>query len=256
MPRRSRRIAESGIYHVMLRAVNRDPLFLDDTARTTFLRAVEQMRDTSGCAVLAYCLMSNHVHLVLETGDEPIGAAVKRLGVRYAWWFNHRYGRVGHLFQDRFLSRPVEDDAYFVTLIRYVWDNPVKAGLVTRPEDYPWSSCRFFGGASPLVDDERLGTLLPRGFREWDVPDLASFDPPAAKGGRPRLVSGETAATYLASASGARTPREFLSLDRDLQRSAVRALRQRCVPFSAIAEACGLSLTSVKRLHVAAQPPR
>lgn len=104
MPRRARRTAGSGIYHVMLRGVNRDPIFLDDEDRTYFLRALKTVRDASGCRVLAYCLMDNHVHLVLRTGAEPLGAVVKRLGVRYVARFNRRYDRVGHLFQDRFKS--------------------------------------------------------------------------------------------------------------------------------------------------------
>ena len=98
MARRARQRAESGIYHVMLRGVNRDAIFLEDADRERFLRALTLTREASGCRVLAYCLMTNHVHLVLRTGDEPLGAAVKRLCVRYAGWFNHKYGRVGHLF--------------------------------------------------------------------------------------------------------------------------------------------------------------
>lgn len=128
MPRRPRQLAESGIYHVMLRGVNRDAIFLDDEDCSRFLHSLGQAKDASGCSVLAYCLMSNHAHLVLRTGDEPIGAVVKRLGVRYAGWFNRKYGRIGHLFQDRFRSLPVEDDAYFVTLLRYVWNNPLRPG--------------------------------------------------------------------------------------------------------------------------------
>ncbi len=162
MPRHPRKLAESGIYHVMLRGVNRDAIFLDDEDCARFLHSLGQAKEASGCSVLAYCLMSNHAHLVLRTGDEPIGAVVKRLGVRYAGWFNRKYGRVGHLFQDRFKSLPVEDDAYFVTLLRYVWNNPVEAGLVELPEEYLWSSRRLLGRESPLVDGEHeLRRLLP-----------------------------------------------------------------------------------------------
>ncbi len=95
------------------------------------------------------------MHLVLRTGDEPIGTVVKRLGVRYAGWFNRKYGRVGHLFQDRFASVPVEDDAYFLTLLRYVWNNPVEAGLATRADEYRWSSRRLLGEESDLARPER-----------------------------------------------------------------------------------------------------
>ncbi len=111
MTRQARRLAESGIYHVMLRGVNRDAVFLEDEDREWFLHALAATKEASGSVVLAYCLMSNHVHLILRTPGEAIGKVLQRLGVRYAGWFNRKYGRVGHLFQDRFMSLPVEDDA-------------------------------------------------------------------------------------------------------------------------------------------------
>lgn len=79
--------------------------------------------------------MTNGVHLVVRTTREPLAIVMKRLGPRFAGWFNRKYGRVGHLFQDRFRSRPVDTDEYLLTLLRYVWANPVQAGLATRPED-------------------------------------------------------------------------------------------------------------------------
>ena len=88
MPRRARQPAESQIYHVMLRGVNRAEIFLEPEDYDRFLVALARVRDASGCQVLAYCLMPNHVHLVLRTPVEPIGSVMKRLGVRYAGWFN------------------------------------------------------------------------------------------------------------------------------------------------------------------------
>jgi REP element-mobilizing transposase RayT len=102
-------LAESGVYHVMMRGVNKDAIFLEDEDRVRFLHALTLTKQASGCIVLAYCLMTNHVHLVLQTPDEPISLVMKRLGVRYVGWFNRKYSRVGHLFQDRFASIRVED---------------------------------------------------------------------------------------------------------------------------------------------------
>ncbi|MGC4153034.1 MAG: transposase [Propionicimonas sp.] len=156
MPRRARQLSESGIYHVMLRGINRQAIFLDDEDHLRFLRHLSTTRERSGCHILAYCLMKNHVHLVLRTLDEPVGQVVKRLAVRYAWWHNTKYGRIGHVFQDRFRSRPVEDDEYFITLLRYVWNNPVKAGIVGRPDQYRWSSL----SRNALVDQDVLLSLI------------------------------------------------------------------------------------------------
>ncbi len=256
MPRRARQLAESGVYHVMLRGVNRDAIFLEDADCARFLDALAEARDASRCTVLAYCLMSNHVHLVLQTSDEPIGAVVKRLGVRYAGWFNRKYGRVGHLFQDRFKSQPVEDDAYFVTLLRYVWNNPVEAGLVEQPEQYTWSSRCLLGRASSLVDERQLRRLLP-GDPPASVAPARPFvgDPEGKVGRRPRHTD-EQAAELLQRACGATSPAEYLELDAPTQRRAIRELRTRSVAYAEIAKVTGLSTTRVKRLHVTELPGR
>lgn len=258
MPRRARQLAESGIYHVMLRGVNRDSIFLEDEDCARFLHALAEAKDASGCSVLAYCLMGNHAHLVLRTAEEPIGAVVKRLGVRYAGWFNRKYQRVGHLFQDRFKSRAVEDDAYFVALLRYVWHNPVEAGLVERPEEYWWSSRRLLGRESSLLDEKGLRRLLPDDRLSWlaDGPEAAPPDELCGKRGRPPRHTDLQAAELLQQACGAGSPEEFLRLDAAVQRRAIRELRTRSVAYAQIAAVTGLSVTGAKRMHLAEAPVR
>jgi len=161
MARQSRQLSESGIHHVMLRGINRQAILLDDEDREWFLRCVVTVKPLSGCRVLAYCLMTNHVHLVIRTGEEEVGQVMKRIGVRYASWHNRKYGRVGHLFQDRFKSRPVDDDTYLLTLLRYVWNNPVTAGIVKHPHQYKWSSARLLGRPGGVIDEADLLALVP-----------------------------------------------------------------------------------------------
>ena len=192
MPRQPRQLADSGIHHVMLRGVNRQDVFLDEDDRRCFLQCLDAAKELSGCSVLAYCLMTNHVHLVIQVRSEPIGQVIKRLGVRYVYWHNLKHNRVGHLFQDRFKSRPVDDDSYLVTLLRYVWNNPVKAGLVSHPEHYRWSSLR----PNPIVDQVAL-----RGLVEPDVlaqlatvPVVDAEDP----GWRPSAMRDSEAAELVA----------------------------------------------------------
>ncbi|MGC3955414.1 MAG: transposase [Propionicimonas sp.] len=177
MPRRARQLSESGIYHVMLRGINRQAIFLDEEDHLRFLHCLHDTRELSGCRVLAYCLMPNHVHLVLRAEGESIGQVVKRLGVRYAWWHNVKYDRVGHVFQDRFRSCPVDDDEYFVTLLRYVWNNPVKAGMVERPDQYRWSSL----GRDALVDQDVLQSFI----EQTTLAQLASTPDPDADNPEP-----------------------------------------------------------------------
>jgi len=251
MPRRARQLSESGIYHVMLRGVNRDVVFLEDEDRERFLFALRAARDASACKVLAFCLMDNHVHLVLRTGIEPIGSTVRRLGVRYAGWFNRKYDRVGHLFQDRFKSVPVDDDAHLATLLRYVWNNPVEAGLVEQPDEYRWSSRRVFGGSSILIDNDELERLLPDDLltaRTKAVVPL--WDDPVKRGPRARY-SDEQAAGLLRTACGADGPASFVTLDADTKQHAIRALRMRSVPFTQLVRLTGMSSAALKRMQVA-----
>jgi REP element-mobilizing transposase RayT len=255
MPRRARQVAGTGIYHVMLRGVNRDPVFLEDEDRERFLRALEAAKEASDFRLLAYCLMDNHVHLVIRTGTEPLGDAVRRIGVRYAPWFNKKYGRAGHLFQDRFKSVPVEDDAHLITLLRYVWNNPVEAGIVVRSDDYHWSSRRLFGGSGGVVDADVLDGLLPGD--PLTVPTESAMVPveqPLPHGPRPRYSDDQVLA-FLEQACGADSPECFLTLDRESQKGAIRDLRTRSVSFAQLAKLTGLSATSLKRMHAVRATP-
>jgi len=251
MPRHARRLAESGVYHVMLRGVNKDAVFLEDEDRERFLHVLGLAKEASGCVVLAYCLMTNHVHLVLQTPGEPISLVMKRLGVRYVGWFNRKYSRVGHLFQSRFASVPVEDDAYLITLLRYVWNNPVEAGLVTSAEDHRWSSRSPVARRSGLVDAAALKRLVPADVLTGPVPrvsDPSTFEPVGP--GRPRLHDDDGTAELLRRACGAECPEEFRGLDPQTQQRVIRELRTRSVPYDQIARATGLTVWQVRRAQV------
>ena len=163
MPRQSRKPSGTGIYHVMMRGINRQNIFEEQEDYQQFLNRLQSLvdpMDDSGkhlpsyCHVYAYCLMSNHVHLLLRERTEKVSVSLKRLAVSYAAYYNKRYQRVGHLFQDRFKSEPVNDIEYFATLLRYIHQNPVKAGICDKAEAYAWSSWQEY-----LNDDEQIPTL-------------------------------------------------------------------------------------------------
>ena len=138
MPRQERTKSGTGIYHVMLRGINKQDIFEDDEDYSQFLNilhALVNRCDEQGhnlpphCTFYAYCLMTNHVHLLVRERNEHIGESIKRIGIAYARYYNHKYERNGHLFQDRFRSEPVNSIEYFMTLMRYIHQNPVIAGL-------------------------------------------------------------------------------------------------------------------------------
>ena len=189
MSRPPRLCFEGALYHVTCRGDNRERIFVDDADRQQYLLYLHRYRTQLGFHLLCYCLMPNHVHLVIETfSSAPISKAMLCVSTRYTQYFNKRHGRVGHLFQGRFHSRLIESDPDLLVVSRYVHLNPVKAELCATPQEYPWSSYAAYIGvaADPLhlVDADRvlgmvserkkLRVALYRGFVEL-VP--VTFDP-------------------------------------------------------------------------------
>lgn len=151
MPRKARRLGFSGYYHVIMRGINRQIIFEDEMDYRVFLSLLQRCRKEESITICAYCLMSNHVHLLLNSPAESLSVFVKKLGVHYVAYFNNKYDRVGHLFQDRFRSEPIEDEAYLLTVFRYILRNPEKAGLC-KASEYAWSSYSLYGRENLLTD--------------------------------------------------------------------------------------------------------
>ena len=160
MPRKARKLAESGIYHVMLRGIDRQRIFEDQEDCEYFLNILRECRVCSNFQLYAFCLMGNHVHLLLKIQDEGLETVFKRIGGRYVYYYNAKYQRVGPLFQGRFKSEPVEEDTYFITVLRYIHQNPVKAGLCKKVEDYAYSSFCEYMSKSEWVDFEFAFSLI------------------------------------------------------------------------------------------------
>ena len=146
MPRAARVKSKTGIYHLIWRGANRQEIFHDEEDWRMFLDILKKYKIKLKLTVYAWCLMSNHVHLLIKEGNEDISTTMKRMGVSYAGYYNWKYRTTGHLFQDRFRSENVEDRTYFRTVVRYIHQNPVKAKMVTRPDEWKWSSCRGYYG--------------------------------------------------------------------------------------------------------------
>lgn len=153
------------IYHAMDRGVNRQNIFIDDRDRETFLSLLRQGCADASAELLAYCLMGNHFHLAVKVSAVPLAEIMQRLLTAYARIFNHRHERTGHLFEGRYTAKPCLTERYLRTVIAYIIMNPVQAGLVSRPEDWPWSS---------LLDEPLTPEILA---------ELENFDPWAKEGG-------------------------------------------------------------------------
>lgn len=159
-------------------------IFIDDRDRYAFLNALERIRQQTNSTVLAYCLMGNHFHLAIKVDSVPLSRIMHRLLTGHALTFNPRHDREGHLFQARYRAKLCTDDAYLTALIRYIHMNPVRAGLTTRPEDWPWSSYRAYcasgkDGLLPLQSDipdfdpwKSESAVMPKALLRSDTSDM------------------------------------------------------------------------------------
>lgn len=150
---------------MIVRGNERKAVFRDDADRIMYLARLTHYREKFGFRLLAYCLMDNHVHLAIETADAPLSRVMAGLQSSYTQYFNRRHARVGHLFQGRYKAFLVEKDRHALALLRYIHENPVKAGLVARAADHAWSSDRHYrrGKGPEWLDVDRLLAILGRG---------------------------------------------------------------------------------------------
>lgn len=139
------------LYHVTSRGDRREDIFADDTDRARLLAVLAQGLARLDAQVLAYCLMSNHYHFVLHTRQGNLSALMRHINGVYTQAFNRRHGKVGHLFQGRFKAILVDREAYLLEVCRYVELNPVRAGMVAAPAEWPWSSYRAHTGQAPVA---------------------------------------------------------------------------------------------------------
>jgi putative transposase len=163
MPRPRRVVLPSVPLHIIQRGNNRVPCF---AAQNDYLAYLEMLRECAfdcGCALHAYVLMTNHVHLLLSPDDDDsVSTMMQRLGRRYVLYFNRRHARTGTLWEGRFRSSLVQDERYLMICYRYIELNPVRASMVASPSDYPWSSYRAnaLGRQSSLLTPHLLYTAL------------------------------------------------------------------------------------------------
>jgi len=157
---------EGAVYHVTSRGNARADIYLSDDDREIFLGVLGHVVERFGWLCHAYCLMTNHFHLMIETPQANLSRGMRQLNGMYTQRFNRKHGRVGHVFQGRFKSIVVDKDAYLVELSRYIVRNPVAAGMVDDVGDWPWSSYQATAGEKPLPDFLEVNWLLSQFGRE------------------------------------------------------------------------------------------
>lgn len=164
MARKPRIHQPGGVYHVMLRGNGGQDIFSCDEDRYHLYLLIQEGVSRFGHRIHAFCCMSNHLHLVVQVADIPLSKIMQNLSFRYTRWVNRKTQRMGHLFQGRYKAILVDGDSYLLELVRYVHLNPVRAGIVSDPVDYPWSGHRAY------LDLEALPWLTT----DWVLSQLAA----------------------------------------------------------------------------------
>ena len=160
MPRQARKKSKTGIYHIMVRGVNRQTIFKDDEDCVKFIDILQQSKEKSRFELYGYCLMGNHVHLLLHEGKESVSLTMQRMCSSFAYWYNWKYDRIGHLFQERYKSEVVESETYLITVLRYIHQNPIKAGITNSVEQHKWSSYHEYIFKKNIIDTEFILELF------------------------------------------------------------------------------------------------
>ncbi len=223
------------IHHVIARCDNREPWALDRADYAVLMWFIERTALRFRWRVLAVCVMRNHYHLVVQTPEGTLSKGMHLLNRGFAGWFNHKYGRVGHVFQDRYIALLIQDDLHLVRAFRYTLRNPVAAGITSDPAEWPWSSARAVVGRVP-------------------VPDWIDWQPVAAILGRPEHVlpflyagDDDRLAAHELHHANTRPPLEALGISRDDPGSLARAYYLHLHRVGDIAEYLGVADDTVYR---------
>ena len=159
MARQARKMSLSGYFHVIVRGVGKQILFEDERDYRYYISLLKKYSGEMPITINTYCLMDNHVHLLLRDADNCLPQFMKKMGVSYAAYYNKKYERTGHLFQDRYLSEAVETREYLLSVFRYILNNPAAAGICPASE-YMWSSYRRYDDSESFVNTEILCKLI------------------------------------------------------------------------------------------------
>ena len=166
MPRKARQKSSTKVYHIILRGNAKQDIFLEKQDYTKFIKELSKTKEKYEYKLYTYCLMPNHIHLVIYDEKDNLSIAIQSLAVVYSSYWNKKNERVGHLFQNRFLSKVVETESYLKTLCRYIHQNPSKSGI-SKMEEYPWSGYQEYAkDREGIVDKKQILTLFGRNKQE------------------------------------------------------------------------------------------
>lgn len=162
MPRKARQKSIINIYHVVIRGADRQRMFESHSDYCKYLDILKRYKEELDFDIYAYCLMSNHVHLLIHEKSNSLETIFRHINTCYAVWFNMKYQRTGFLQQGRYYSEPVDNEKYLLSVLRYIHNNPTKAGLEAYPgESYHYSSMSdYLSGSFRIISPSLLGVIF------------------------------------------------------------------------------------------------
>lgn len=232
----------------MLRGINQQQIFEEDGDYERSIEILKDCKDIGKFEVYAYCLMGNHVHLLIKEKEEEIGQIIKRIGARFVYWYNVKYQRVGHLFQDRFKSELINDQSYFNTVLVYIHRNPVKAKLCDEPKDYLYSSYNEYIEKSKIVDTEFVFGFWNRtqfiNANSYDVSAkcLDVTETPVAR------VTDNQAKIIIKKVSKCENVTEFQTLEIKHRDKCLKKLKEKGLSIRQISRLTGVSKSIIERV--------
>lgn len=239
MPHSARKKSISGYYHVVPKGMHNQILFDSDNDRKLYIDLLYQAKKTYGLLIHAYCLMDNHVHLILEDSDDNLPGFMKFVNERYGMHLAESTGRSGGIFVRHLWSEPIEKESYLLCAVRYVHANPAAAGL-SPASVYPWSSAKDYLGRRGVTDTDMVLNLLGgrEGFIAWSKAGNSTFLPfPASRIGR--HLSDEEMKRIASSIVGFDVD-TLASMSIDKRANMVGLLVERGMPISTLSRFTGL----------------
>jgi REP element-mobilizing transposase RayT len=154
-------------YHVIQRGNNKEFIFREDIDKDYFIKHVMEIIDEMGFKIYGYVLMSNHYHFIIQTLKDPLSKIMHQVNNKYCKYYNYSHTRTGHVFEGRYKGILIEDESYLLSLLRYIHQNPVKAGICSNVEDYYWSSDKFYrANIKSFIDTSFILGMISKNRRE------------------------------------------------------------------------------------------
>jgi hypothetical protein len=196
--------------------------------------------------------MSNHIHLLIKEGNEDLGTVFRRIGSKFVYWYNWKYKRSGHLFQDRYKSEVVENDKYFLTVLRYIHQNPIKAKIVDRIKKYPWSSYSEYFGNNGICDTKFVLSL----FSEDEKSAMELFEKFNVQGNDDKCLDYEEririddreAMKIIMEVAGAENARQVQSYEKERRDKVIKKLKNKGLSIRQIERLTGISFGVIRKI--------